>query len=32
MRAYELCTARGYRQGYDLDDWLDAEREIDRAT
>ena len=27
-RAYELHTERGYRQGYALDDWLDAEREI----
>jgi hypothetical protein len=27
-RAYELHAARGYRQGYALDDWLEAEREI----
>ena len=27
-RAYELYTERGYRYGYALDDWLDAEREI----
>jgi hypothetical protein len=27
-RAYELYSERGYRQGYALDDWLDAEREI----
>ncbi len=27
-RAYELHTERGYRQGYALDDWLEAEREI----
>ena len=27
-RAYELHTERGYRQGYALDDWLQAEREI----
>ncbi len=27
-RAYELHVARGYRQGYALDDWLEAEREI----
>lgn len=27
-RAYALHTERGYRQGYALDDWLDAEREI----
>jgi hypothetical protein len=32
MRAYELYAAHGYRQGHDLDDWLEAEREIDRAT
>ncbi|MBX3330723.1 MAG: DUF2934 domain-containing protein [Nitrospira sp.] len=31
-RAYELYAVRGYREGYDLDDWLDAEREIDRAA
>lgn len=27
-RAYALYTERGYRQGYALDDWLEAEREI----
>lgn len=27
-RAYELYSERGYRQGYALDDWLEAEREI----
>lgn len=27
-RAYELYGERGYRHGYALDDWLDAEREI----
>lgn len=27
-RAYELYADRGYRQGYALDDWLEAEREI----
>lgn len=26
-RAYELYAERGYRQGYALDDWLEAERE-----
>ncbi len=31
-RAYELYAARGYQQGHDLDDWLDAEQEIDRAA
>lgn len=27
-RAYELYAEHGYRQGYALDDWLEAEREI----
>lgn len=27
-RAYALYRERGYRQGCDLQDWLDAEREI----
>lgn len=27
-RAYELCRERGYRNGFALDAWLDAEREI----
>lgn len=27
-RAYELYTARGGDQGRDLDDWLQAEREL----
>lgn len=27
-RAYELFSERGYRHGYALDDWLEAEREI----
>lgn len=27
-RAYELYSERGYRHGYALEDWLDAEREI----
>ena len=27
-RAYELHAMRGYRDGYALDDWLAAEREI----
>lgn len=31
-RAYELYAARGYRPGYELDDWLEAEREINRAA
>lgn len=28
QRAYELHAERGYRDGYALDDWLEAEREI----
>jgi len=28
IRAYELYAQRGWREGYALDDWLDAEREI----
>ena len=27
-RAYELWIARGCRHGHDLEDWLDAEREL----
>jgi hypothetical protein len=27
-RAYQLYVQRGFREGYALDDWLDAEREI----
>lgn len=27
-RAYALHAERGYRQGYALEDWLEAEREI----
>ena len=27
-RAYQLFEARGRRQGHELDDWLQAEREI----
>jgi hypothetical protein len=27
-RAYELHAEHGYRQGYALDDWLEAERDI----
>ncbi len=27
-RAYELHAIRGYRGGYAVDDWLEAEREI----
>lgn len=28
LRAYALYEERGYRHGWDLQDWLDAEREI----
>ena len=28
QRAYELYAERGYRQGCDLDDWYEAEREV----
>jgi hypothetical protein len=27
-RAYELYCARGYQDGYDVDDWLQAERDL----
>jgi len=27
-RAHELYAMRGYRDGYALDDWLEAEREV----
>ena len=27
-RAYDLYSERGYRHGFALEDWLDAEREI----
>lgn len=28
QRAYELYATRGYRQGHDLEDWLEAEQEL----
>jgi hypothetical protein len=31
-RAYELFEARGAQDGYDVDDWLQAERELSRAA
>ena len=31
-RAYDLYVARGYQQGHDLEDWLNAERELDDAA
>src|SRR5579864_3090343 len=30
-RAYELFEKRGREHGHDLDDWLQAERELDRT-
>ena len=31
-RAYELYCARGFEDGHDVDDWLDAERELRGAA
>ena len=31
QRAYEIYLERGEQPGRDLDDWLDAERELRRA-
>jgi hypothetical protein len=31
-RAYELYTARGREHGHDVDDWLQAERELRHAV
>ena len=31
-RAYELYLARGYEHGHDLDDWLQAERDLREAV
>ena len=31
-RAYELYAARGYEHGHDLEDWIEAERDIERAA
>lgn len=28
QRAFERCQARGCQDGFDLDDWLETEREI----
>lgn len=28
QRAYELHAQRGYREGYAVEDWLEAEREL----
>ena len=30
-RAYELAERRGFAQGFELDDWLTAEKEVDAA-
>jgi len=32
LRAYELYLERGQEPGRELDDWLQAEREIDKAA
>lgn len=32
QRAYELYVAKGYRQGCDVEDWLEAERELADAA
>lgn len=32
QRAYELAEARGFAPGAELEDWLRAEREIDRDS
>lgn len=32
QRAYELFLARGGQHGRDVDDWLQAERELDDAA
>jgi hypothetical protein len=32
QRAYELYAARGYQDGHDLEDWLEAERGLERAA
>jgi hypothetical protein len=31
-RAYELFLARGARHGFDCQDWLEAERELNGAS
>jgi Protein of unknown function (DUF2934) len=32
LRAYELYEARGCGDGYDVEDWLEAEAEIDGSS
>ena len=29
-RAYELYCKRGYKHGYDVTDWVEAERQVKR--
>jgi Protein of unknown function (DUF2934) len=31
-RAYDLYLARGCEHGYDVEDWIQAERELRRST
>jgi hypothetical protein len=31
-RAYELAAQRGFRAGHEVDDWLQAEREIEAGA
>jgi hypothetical protein len=32
QRAYEIAEQRGFSPGHELDDWLQAEREIEAGT
>ncbi len=32
QRAYEIAERRGFSPGHELDDWLQAEREIEAGT
>ena len=32
VAAYHRAEARGFSPGYEMDDWLEAEAEVDRAT
>jgi hypothetical protein len=32
QRAYEIAQRRGFSPGHELDDWLQAEREIEAGT
>jgi hypothetical protein len=31
-RAYEIAQRRGFSPGHELDDWLEAEREVEAGT